>query len=101
MWQVNEWSLTVEHYWSAGVYQGSLFACSPRTFEIEATKYGRARVISQTADLPEDIQIAMEVRYFGCILCNHLLRSKFAITTFGCNCWFTVYAGVPCQLYLL
>eukprot|EP00197_Chlamydomonas_leiostraca_P007222 CAMPEP_0202865680 /NCGR_PEP_ID=MMETSP1391-20130828/6292_1 /ASSEMBLY_ACC=CAM_ASM_000867 /TAXON_ID=1034604 /ORGANISM="Chlamydomonas leiostraca, Strain SAG 11-49" /LENGTH=356 /DNA_ID=CAMNT_0049545545 /DNA_START=139 /DNA_END=1210 /DNA_ORIENTATION=+ len=39
----------------------------PATFEIEASKYGRARVISQTADIPDDIQIAIEVCPVSCI----------------------------------
>jgi ferredoxin len=39
----------------------------PSTFEIEASKYGRARVVSQVAEPPEDIQIAMEVCPVSCI----------------------------------
>jgi hypothetical protein len=73
-------------------------AChSPRTFEIESTKYGRARVISQAADTPEDIEIAMEVRPVCCHAASHLLTSQPASQ----GGYAVLHAGVPCELHLL
>ena len=40
---------------------------APQTFEIEASKYGRARVINQQGDDSETIEIAVEVCPVDCI----------------------------------
>lgn len=46
---------------------GKCVRSCPQTFEIEASKYGRARVISQTAAEVEDMQIAIECCPVDCI----------------------------------
>ncbi|GFR44489.1 hypothetical protein Agub_g5752, partial [Astrephomene gubernaculifera] len=46
---------------------GKCVRACPRTFEIEASKYGRARVISQEADTPEEVQVAIECCPVDCI----------------------------------
>ena len=46
---------------------GKCVRWAPKTFEIEATKYGRARVISQQGDDPETIAVAIEVCPVDCI----------------------------------
>lgn len=57
----------------------------PMAFEIEASKYGRARVISQSAATPEEVQVAMEVCPVDCI---HWVR-------YYCVCckWFVMVAS--------
>ncbi|PNW86995.1 hypothetical protein CHLRE_02g104500v5 [Chlamydomonas reinhardtii] len=46
---------------------GKCVRACPMTFEIEDSKYGRARVISQTSDSVEDVQIAIECCPVDCI----------------------------------
>ncbi|GIL54085.1 hypothetical protein Vafri_9641 [Volvox africanus] len=46
---------------------GKCVRACPKTFEIEASKYGRARVISQEADDVDSVQIAIECCPVDCI----------------------------------
>mmetsp|Transcript_13920 Transcript_13920/g.30057 ORF Transcript_13920/g.30057 Transcript_13920/m.30057 type:complete len:348 (-) Transcript_13920:530-1573(-) len=46
---------------------GKCVRWAPCTFEIEASKYGRARVIAQNGDNLDDIQVAIEVCPVDCI----------------------------------
>ena len=46
---------------------GKCVRACPSTFIIEASKYGRARVISQTSDELESVQIAIESCPVDCI----------------------------------
>ncbi len=50
---------------------GKCVRACPQTFEIEASKYGRARVIAQAVDELEDIQVRAwaEVNAVCCIVC--------------------------------
>jgi ferredoxin len=59
----------------------------PATFEIEASKYGRARVISQTAEPPDDIQIAIEVCPVSCIYWVGAAGTLCLMLTVGAVSW--------------